>query len=419
MQSKLGTPRVGRFSWLQPIDAAAAACQWCWLLVLARVAPRSWQLVVVARRCQPGGGQCQPSGSQPGGMYSAPRRRLRILLLLLALALLQGATPLLFAPRSLGLWDQTGRLAPDGSWRIWYDAYPSHGSGGLIGFGLATSTDGIHWLDEGMTMLPFDEHNCGSGAVWQSPSDPDEWVINYSDGCNTSNCSGQQIRFETSRNSSLRGPWAPRPDVPPFLPNKSLGYSGFRWDTINPYYDAETKTLYGWWTAGLPTDGAGPPASPSSPGLAGRSAMGFGKSADGLHWEALPPAILTWPNNADVTAAGFEIGGVVPIVTGGERRWCAVFRVKERSFAKTGSGQPQWENWKENRQRAFSQVCFGLHVSPGAARRDRWQGRLFHLRRCGAGRSVRAREDQQRNHRLGSARSQPGVHLLPPILSRP
>ena len=315
---------------------------WCWLLVLARVAPRSWQLVVVARRCQPGGGQCQPGGSQPGGMYSAPRRRLRILLLLLlALALLQGATPLLFAPRSLGLWDQTGRLAPDGSWRIWYDAYPSHGSGGLIGFGLATSTDGIHWLDEGMTMLPFDEHNCGSGAVWQSPSDPDEWVINYSDGCNTSNCSGQQIRFETSRNSSLRGPWAPRPDVPPFLPNKSLGYSGFRWDTINPYYDAETKTLYGWWTAGLPTDGAGPPASPSSPGLAGRSAMGFGKSADGLHWEALPPAILTWPNNADVTAAGFEIGGVVPIVTGGERRWCAVFRVKKRSFAKTGSGQTQ------------------------------------------------------------------------------
>ena len=144
----------------------------------------------------------------------------------LALALLPGAAPLLFAPRALGLWDQTGRLAADGSWRVWYDA-AQNSSAGLIGFGLATSDDGVHWRDEGLTMRPFDQPRVGSGAVWQSLSDPEEWVINYSDSCEdpllsaankTATCTGQQIRFETSLNSSLRGPWTPR-DVPPFRPN--------------------------------------------------------------------------------------------------------------------------------------------------------------------------------------------------------
>ena len=148
--------------------------------------------------------------------------------------------------------------------------------------------------------------------------DPELWVINYSDDCEAPpDCapgSGQQIRFQTSRNASLRGPWAPRRDVPPFRPSAALGYSLSRWDTINPYYDEPADVLYGWWTAGLPQP---PPAS-------GRSAMGFGTSKDGLHWTALPPAVLTWPSDAGVTAAGFEIGGVAPItLSNGTRRWYA------------------------------------------------------------------------------------------------
>ena len=121
-----------------------------------------------------------------------------------------------------GLWDQTGLVAPDGLWCMWYDAQGpacnlSSGSA-ACGFGLATSRDGVQWRDEGMSMRPFDGPSLGSGAVWRSPSDPDEWVINYSDGCSAPNCSGQQIRFQTSRNSSLRGPWTTRRDVPPFVP---------------------------------------------------------------------------------------------------------------------------------------------------------------------------------------------------------
>jgi hypothetical protein len=223
------------------------------------------------------------------------------LLLALLMALPPRSSTLLFAPRQLGLWDQSGRLAPDGSWRMWYDA--QNGSASDIGFGLATSDDGLLWRDEGLTMRPFDAPSLGSGAVWQSPTDPEEWVINYSDSCSDANCSGQQIRFQTSRNSSLRGPWLPRRDIPPYVPNVSLGYGTFRWDTINPYYDEKSETLYGWWTAGLPTDGPGPPSSRSFPRLAGQSAMGFGKSSHGIHWQTLPPAILTWPKGTAVAAA--------------------------------------------------------------------------------------------------------------------
>ena len=264
-------------------------------------------------------------------------------MLQLAALLLGSPSPaMLFVPSLVGpngsvpygLWDQSGLIAPDGTWRMWYDAQGQAcnlttggavSGSGLCGFGLATSDDGVRWRDEGLTMRPFDQPALGSGAVWRSPSDPDEWVLNYSDECNepairrASNCTGQQIRFQTSRNASLRGPWRPRPDVPPFVPSEALGYSSFRWDTINPYFDAESKTLYGWWTAGLPTDG---PAG--GPGKAGQSAMGFGTSADGVHWKARAPAILTWPSATNVTAGGFEIGGVAPITSsGGQRRWYA------------------------------------------------------------------------------------------------
>ena len=43
--------------------------------------------------------------------------------------------------------------------------------------------------------------------------------------------------------------------------------------------------------------------------------MGFGSSADGVHWEALPPAALQSSRaGANITAPGFEIGGVAPLV---------------------------------------------------------------------------------------------------------
>jgi hypothetical protein len=55
-----------------------------------------------------------------------------------------------------------------------------------------------------------------------------------------------------------------------------------------------------------------------------RNVMGFGSSADGVHWKALPPALLTWPARTDVGAAGFEIGGAAPMVgADGVRRWYA------------------------------------------------------------------------------------------------
>ena len=53
----------------------------------------------------------------------------------------QSVKALLFAPQHYGLWDQTG-LIHQGTWMVWYDA--QNGSSTAIGFGLATSVDGLH-----------------------------------------------------------------------------------------------------------------------------------------------------------------------------------------------------------------------------------------------------------------------------------
>ena len=198
------------------------------------------------------------------------------LLLALLMALPPRSSTLLFAPRQLGLWDQSGRLAPDGSWRMWYDA--QNGSASDIGFGLATSDDGLLWRDEGLTMRPFDAPSLGSGAVWQSPTDPEEWVINYSDSCSDANCSGQQIRFQTSRNSSLRGPWLPRRDIPPYVPNVSLGYGTFRWDTINPYYDERARLSMAGGPLAFPLTALVRPVRAHFPGSQGRARWGSAKA---------------------------------------------------------------------------------------------------------------------------------------------
>ena len=53
--------------------------------------------------------------------------------------------------------------------------------------------------------------------------------------------------------------------------------------------------------------------------------MGFGRSADGVHWTALPPARLVWPPGTVVSPGCFEIGGVAPLRSNSTsvRRWYA------------------------------------------------------------------------------------------------
>lgn len=102
----------------------------------------------------------------------ATRRGLLVWALIASLP--RAATPMLFAPEHYGLWDQAGLLSPGDEatpWRMWYDAEDCpKGPKGICGAGLAVSVDGVHWIDRGMAMVPFDEATMGSGSVWQSPT---------------------------------------------------------------------------------------------------------------------------------------------------------------------------------------------------------------------------------------------------------
>lgn len=221
------------------------------------------------------------------------------------------STSMLFNPSgNRTLWDQAGLIAPKadgGSYRMWFDNQGCAGtvSRALCDYGVATSPDGVFWTDRpDSDMRPFDMPAAiGSGSVWQSPTDSGLWVVNYSEG--NQDEGGQQIRFQTTRNATLLGPWTPRPDVAPFRPNATAGYNvPGRWDTITAV--RYNGSMYGWWTA------SPLPLSPTSPMQVG---MGFGVSRDGVHWEALAPAWLVTDNRVDVTTSGFEVGGVALVET--------------------------------------------------------------------------------------------------------
>ena len=105
------------------------------------------------------------------------------MLLLLVPPLL--ARAMLFIPRTLGLWDQAGLMSPSDTFTMFYDARPPAGSGikAITGIGAATSKDGVHWSDQGMSMTPFDTNSIGSGSTFRSPTNDSEYVINYSESC--------------------------------------------------------------------------------------------------------------------------------------------------------------------------------------------------------------------------------------------
>ena len=85
---------------------------------------------------------------------------------LLVLPLL--ARGMLFIPRTLGLWDQAGLMSPSDTFTMFYDARPPAGSGikAITGIGAATSKDGVHWSDQGISMTPFDTSSNSQSSSW-------------------------------------------------------------------------------------------------------------------------------------------------------------------------------------------------------------------------------------------------------------
>jgi hypothetical protein len=180
------------------------------------------------------------------------------------------------------------------------------------GFGVGTSTDGVHWTDHGYVWHGPSWWNPGtkdspkqfwegSSAVWRAKdfNETGRYLINYSQMNTICNC--QNITFAESydlihwsngleKNESDAFPWFN-------IDSNLYKVKGGRWDTIYsiPVPGPGQENLrdgyprYGYWTAS-PLDGNG--------------TFGFGITDDGFNWKALPsPQMLPEPIGAELVSA--------------------------------------------------------------------------------------------------------------------
>ena len=197
------------------------------------------------------------------------------------------------------------------------------------GFGVGTSTDGVHFTDHGYvwhapnwwnSSLPSSRTDGkrfweGSSAVWRAAdfNTTGRYLINYSQMNTECNC--QNITFAESfdlihwSNGMERGeadtyPWF---DIDPAL----YQVKGGRWDTIysipvpgSPGQEnlRDGYPCYGYWTAS-PLDGNG--------------TFGLGITEDGFTWKALPsPQMLPKPIGAELGAVEYVKPGVYVAMLG-------------------------------------------------------------------------------------------------------
>ena len=146
------------------------------------------------------------------------------------------------------------------------------------GFGVATSTDGVHWKDHGWAVRASSEMVwfLGTGAVWKSVDfgESGRFICNYSEWRHSTAGITQNILFAWSKDLIH---WNKFGDEHMFMIDERFYEKYGRWDCIFPM-GRPAGGYYGTWTA--TRRGRGDL----------RGGIGFGHSEDGLHWKALEPA---------------------------------------------------------------------------------------------------------------------------------
>jgi hypothetical protein len=173
------------------------------------------------------------------------------------------------------------------------------------GFGIATSTDGVHWKDHGLALSASEQmvRYMGSGSIWKEPAfeQTHRFITNYSEWRMEGDKQIQNLFFAWSTDLLH---WTKYGEEYIFKIDeqyyeKSIEHprgiwENPRWDTIFPV-PRPTGGYYGYWTA-----------TPK-----GRLGFGFGESQDGIHWKALPPPEIKW--EGDPSMIFIEVGAVQQI----------------------------------------------------------------------------------------------------------
>ena len=235
-----------------------------------------------------------------------PFLRLPLLRCLLLGSALHVVTALMFHSKSVvDEWD-TWAFVENGTFYAFYLVL-QNGTWFADSFGVATSVDGTHFTDHGVVFTgrclvpPCGDRPwkggfwMGSGSVWRAKDG--QYVVNWSqDRGGTEN-----ISFAVSRDlihwKGVDEVYSPDPQY-----YHTHASDGIRWDCIYTIPVSPTPSLrdgyprLGYWTA-TPL-GCGPY------GLCNQT-MGFGRTNDGLTWEALPSPVMQPP-----TVHWTEVGAV-------------------------------------------------------------------------------------------------------------
>ena len=154
---------------------------------------------------------------------------------------------------------------------------------------LATSTDCVHWTEQGPILKKSETANwMGTGSTWKSPNfDEDQsFYMNFSEEIGDR----QNIYFAASKDlinwNRLEG------EDYRFVQDEQWYQKKGRWDCIWTLAKAGGG-LYGYWTA-CP--------------ISNESKFGFGESEDGIHWKALEP-----PKVSGIDREHSEVGAVEKI----------------------------------------------------------------------------------------------------------
>jgi len=164
------------------------------------------------------------------------------------------------------------------------------------GFGVANSSDGVHWTDHGWAIHESDKNTyyCGSGSIWKS-ADYDtsgKFICNYSEHRQVDGKRTQNILFAWSTDFIH---WTKYDDKTVFKVDTRYFIEHGRWDCISTFPRAEGG-YWGTWTAS---------------GKEVKGTVGIGYSEDGLHWITLPPPVI----EPGVSESGgmYSIKGPYPI----------------------------------------------------------------------------------------------------------
>jgi hypothetical protein len=153
---------------------------------------------------------------------------------------------------------------------------------------LATSTDGVHWTEEGPVVDQRQGHLVFAGCVWRAR---DRFVMNYGSAMPEKAANGDHcVRFWES--NDLRH-WTYRGDDKAVRPDPR--WYGWRWDCMDAIPRVPGDPAKGYWgyITGDVRDGWP------------HHSVGMLQSDDGVEWAVLPPPVIEW---GGVPEQSMEVG---------------------------------------------------------------------------------------------------------------